>query len=118
MIGGQAVNRQERRKLARLPLEVLVRIHASGVQRDLAETRDISAKGLYLHTYARLSPGQELECVLVLPEKLTHAPAPMLVECRGKVLRVNERLPGQTLGAAVEIYSYDFSWPENPPNRF
>ena len=111
------MNRQERRKPARLPLEVFVRIHASGVQRDLAETRDISAKGLYLHTRARLSPGQELECVLVLPEELTHAPAPMLVECRGKVLRVNEQLPGQTVGAALEIYSHDFSWPIDPANR-
>jgi len=108
---------QERRKLARLPLEVLVRIRDSGVDCALAETRNVSARGLYLHTHARLRPGQELECVLVLPEMLTHAPAPMLIECRGRVLRINERLPGQKLGAALEIYSYDFSWPASQPKK-
>src|SRR5262245_33874600 len=110
-------DRQERRKLARLPLEVLVRIRGSGVDRALAETCNVSAQGLYLHTHARLRPGQELECVLVLPEILTHTPAPLLIECRGRVLRINERLQGQKLGAALEIYGYDFSWPASQTNK-
>jgi hypothetical protein len=108
---GLTHHHQERRKLARLPLEVFVRIRDSGMDRDLGETRNVSARGLYLDTHARLRPGQELECVLVLPEVLTHAPGPMLVGCRGRVVRINERQPGQKLGAALEIYSYDFSWP-------
>jgi hypothetical protein len=73
------IHHQERRKLAHLPLEVLLRIWDFGVYRALAETRNVSARGLYLYTHARLRPGHELECVLVLPEILTHAPAPMLV---------------------------------------
>lgn len=84
------------------------------MDRELAETRNVSARGLYLQTYARLQPGQELECVLVLPETLTHAPAPIFVECHGRVVRINDRLPGRKLGAALEIDSYDFSW---PPHR-
>ncbi len=112
-MGEKRLNHQERRKLARLPLEVFVRIRPSGQNPDLGETCNVSARGLYLYTHAQLQPGQELECVLVLPEMLTHAPAPMFVECRGRVVRVTERLPGQKLGAAVEIYSYDFCWPED-----
>lgn len=112
------MNYLERRKLARLPLEVFVRIRIGGVDGDLAETRDVSARGIYLHTHTRLVPGQELECVLVLPEELTHAPAPMFVECCGKVVRVTERRPGQKLGAALEVYSYDFAWPQRPSGRF
>lgn len=112
-VGEKRLNHQERRKLARLPLGVFVRIRPSGQNPELGETLNVSPRGLYLHTRARLQPGQELECVLVLPEMLTHAPAPMLVECRGRVVRVNERLPGQQLGAALEIYSYDFSWPSD-----
>jgi PilZ domain len=101
----------ERRKLARLPLEVFVRIQVCGANAvDFAETRNVSARGLYFHTSAHLEPGQELECVLVLPEKLTQSPAPMLVGCRGKVLRVNPDLPGQKNGVALEIHTYDFSW--------
>ena len=101
-----------------MPLEVLARIKVGGEDRDLAETRDVSARGIYMHTHTLLRRGQELECELVLPEVLTRAPAPMLVQCHGKVVRVNKRRPGQKLGAALEIYRYSFSWPRNPPERF
>lgn len=77
---------------------------------DFAQTRDVSARGIYLLTQARLAAGQQLECVMVLPEKLTQAPSPVLVGCRGKVLRVNSDLPGDKSGVAIEIDSYDFSW--------
>jgi hypothetical protein len=111
------LNHWERRKRPRLPLEVLARIKVGGEDRDLAETRDVSARGIYMHTHTLLRRGQELECELVLPEVLTRAPAPMLVLCHGKVVRVNKRRLGQKLGAAIEIYSYDFSWPRKPPER-
>jgi PilZ domain len=102
---------QERRKLERLPLEVFVRIQVPGSEWvDFAETRNVSAQGLYLHTQAQLQIGQELECVLVLPEKLTQVPTPVLVGCRGKVVRVIPDLPGNKSGVAIEIHTYDFSW--------
>jgi hypothetical protein len=104
---------QERRKLARLPLEVFVRVQVSGsTWVDFAQTRNVSARGMYFLTDAQLALGQELECVLVLPEKLTQAPAPVLVGCRGRVLRICGDLPTKKNGVAVEIHSYDFSWQE------
>jgi len=45
------IHHQERRNLAHLLLEVLVRIRDSGVDRALAETRNVSARGLYLHSW-------------------------------------------------------------------
>lgn len=102
----------ERRKLARLPLEVLVqiRVPATGMV-AFAETRNVSAGGVYLHTHtADLQPGEEVECILVLPEKLTQAEEPILVECRGTVLRINKDLPDQHTGVAIEISSYNFAW--------
>jgi len=103
----------ERRKLARLPLEVFVRVQVSGsTWVDFAHTRNVSARGMYFLTDAQLAIGQELECVLVLPETLTQAPAPVLVGCRGQVLRVSGDLPANKNGVAVEIHSYDFSWQE------
>jgi PilZ domain len=115
---------EERRKLARLPLEVFVRIQVCGNEAvEFAETRNVSARGLYFHTKAQLEPGQELECVLVLPEKLTQSPAPMLVGCRGKILRVTPEVVADKSGVAVEIHTYDFSWqgslnanPDEPKN--
>lgn len=109
--GAEKMRIPERRRLARLPLEVLVRLQVPGSEWiDFAQTRNVSARGIYLHTHAQLDPGQELDCVLVLPENLTQAPTPILVGCRGKVLRVNPDLPGNTSGVAIEIHTYDFSW--------
>lgn len=109
----------ERRKLARLPLEVLLRIHLPGSE-DIAfaETRDVSARGIFFYTHCeRLEPGQELQCVMVLPEKLTAVPGPSLIGCRGRVLRVSRQLPQQRIGVAMEVSSYDFSWHEDLINE-
>jgi hypothetical protein len=111
MQGWMMASNPERRKLARLRLEVLLRILLPGAtQAAHAETRNLSARGIFFHTRAQVEPGQSLECVLILPEKLTQAAAPMLVGCKGKVVRVNRDLPDETIGVAVEISSYDFSW--------
>jgi hypothetical protein len=98
--------------MARLPMEVLMRIQVPGTEAvAFAETRNVSARGLYFYTHAQqLEPGQELDCVLILPQKLTQAGGPTFVGCRGKVLRVNKDLPGNRVGVAVEVSSYDFSW--------
>lgn len=104
----------ERRQLARFPLEVLVRIQIAGAKgADFAQTRNVSARGIYFVTRAPLEIGQEIECVLILPEKLTLASSPVLIGCRAQVLRLIRDLPNQTLGVAVEVHSYDFSCPED-----
>jgi PilZ domain len=110
--GENRVSDPERRKIARLHLKVPVRFQVPGSNiADVAETRNVSARGLYFQTRADVQAGQELECVLILPERLTHAPGQMLVSCRGKVLRVTENRPGDEWGVALEIFGYDFSWP-------
>lgn len=104
-------NPPERRQLARFSLEVFVRLRIPETDRvSYALTRNVSARGIYFHTQTPLIIGQELECVLILPEKLTSSPAPVLIGCRAMVLRLNCELPSQTIGVAVEVHSYDFSW--------
>ena len=105
----------ERRELARLPLEILLWVRVSGADRmDFAMTRDVSARGIYFHTSAQLRVGQQLECVLVLPKKLTQATAPLLVSCQAKVLRLTKSSLAKSIGVAVEVCGYDFSWQELP----
>lgn len=93
----------------RLRLEVLVRVKlplSSSVV--FGETRNVSAGGIYFVTRGdRLQEGQELECVLILPEKMTMARAPILVAIHGKVMRINRE--AERTGVALEIYGYDFS---------
>jgi len=101
----------ERRKLTRLPLRVMVRVQVPGTAAVVVgETRDVSARGIYFYTRYRLELGQQVECVLLLPEELTQASAPMFVACAGKVLRVVKDVSDGETGIAVEISSYDFSW--------
>jgi PilZ domain len=100
----------ERRKLSRLPLEVTLRVKtAESPATYFGKTSNVNAQGIFFWTEARLKPGQDIECILVLPEKLTLATEPFLVGCKGTVLRVSEERPEGVVGVAVEVNSYDFS---------
>jgi hypothetical protein len=81
---------------------------------DLAETRNLSVLGIYFHTSALLQIGQHLECMFILPAQFTASATPVLVGCRAKVLRLSKDkgVSQEITGAAVEIYSSDFSWQE------
>lgn len=100
----------ERRKLSRLPLEVTLRVKVGEASATyFGKTSNVSAQGIFFWTEARLKPGQDVECVLILPENLTLATEPFLVGCKGTVLRVSEERPGGVVGVAMEVNSYDFS---------
>ena len=103
--------------MARLALEVLVKIEIPGTRAHIfAETRNVSAQGIYFCTQLTgLEVGQELECVLVLPEKLTLASKPSFVNCRGRIIRLHPDLPDNTIGVALEVNSFDFSVQAFPP---
>ncbi len=102
----------ERRRMARLPLQLLLRMSVPGRSEvSYAETKNVSAGGIFFTTADReLAPGQELECVMVLPEQITHLNLPVLIGCRGKILRIQEVQPQSFIGVAMEISSYDFSF--------
>jgi len=80
------------------------------------QTSNVSAQGIFFHTTGCLNLGQDVECILVLPENLTLAAQPTLVGCKGKVVRVNESRPGDAVGIAIEVNSYDFSGGFTLPN--
>ncbi len=102
---------QERRKLSRLLLEVPLQI--SLVDRHeiaFGQTSNVSAQGIFFRTMAaNFNLGQEVECVMVLPETLTLTAEPVFIGCRGRVVRVQVEKPGAVVGVALEVNSYDFS---------
>jgi PilZ domain len=102
---------QERRKMSRLFLRVLVKVEIPGSKAQIfAETRNVSAQGIYFCTQiTSLDVGQELSFVLVLPEKMTLASQPTFMNCRGRILRLTPDLPEDCVGVALEINSFDFS---------
>ena len=72
-----------------------------------AETKNISAAGVYVSTDSPLELGSELDLLLTVPTELTKSAAASIA-CKGKVVRVESDLPVGSKGMAVEIYSYDF----------
>jgi c-di-GMP-binding flagellar brake protein YcgR len=103
------IGNHERRSLARFPLQLTVRIQLPETGASaFAETRDVSAGGIYLYTNLNMEIGSDIEFVLSLPQELTAAAVAINVECKGKILRVDNELSGGRTGIAAEIYSYDF----------
>jgi len=99
----------ERRSLTRFGLQVSVRIQISGTDAVVfAETKNISAGGVYIYTSSQIELGTDLDLVLTLPPELTQTTAAIDISCKARVLRVNEELPDGRTGIAAEIYSYDF----------
>jgi hypothetical protein len=104
----QMVTTPERRSLTRFPLQLSVKIQISGTDAVvIAETKNISAGGIYMHTSSHLDLGSELELSLALPPELTQSATVIDIACKAKVLRIDQGPAGQT-GIAAEIFSYDF----------
>lgn len=98
----------ERRSLTRFPLQLSVKIQISSTDAVIfAETKNISAGGVYMYTHSQLELGSELELSLGLPPELTQSASMIDIACRAKVLRIDKDSDGRT-GIAAEIYSYDF----------
>ena len=102
---------QDRRKLSRLLLEVPLQISlVDGREIFFGQTSNVSAQGVFFRTTSgTFNLDQEVECVLVLPEALTLTTQPIFIGCRGRVVRVQEEKPGDVVGVAIEVSSYDFS---------
>jgi hypothetical protein len=88
-----------------LKLPVSVRCdngHASEVS---AETRDVSAQGVFFYTGSSLSQGTKVEFTLTLPPEITLTES-IRVRCRGRIVRIDEITP--RVGVAAIIEQYDF----------
>ena len=81
----QHERRASRRFLIRLQL--IVRWADENVIGEaLAESREVSSRGLFFHLPKGLKSGMPIEIVVTLPNELTHA-GPICVRCLGRVMR-------------------------------
>jgi c-di-GMP-binding flagellar brake protein YcgR len=99
----------ERRSQKRIPARIPVSIRSSS-DRAQAETRDISASGIFLYTTKRLAEGSALEMVLMLPAELTQGEKRWIC-CQAEVIRVEGS--GERFGVAAAIRNID-ALPEIP----
>ena len=69
-----------------------------------AQTRDVSASGIFLYTKSRMEAGAEVELVLLLPPELTSGEK-CWVCCQATIVRVEEE--GKEFGVAAQIKRMD-----------
>ncbi|HEY1679707.1 MAG TPA: PilZ domain-containing protein [Candidatus Sulfotelmatobacter sp.] len=92
----------DRRSGRRIATRVPTRVRTPQGELD-AQTRDISANGVFLYTKSKMEKGTEVELVLILPPELTSGEK-CWVCCQATVVRVEE---GPEFGVAAQIHRMD-----------
>lgn len=102
-----SATKAEQRTSRRFSLKLPVSIKCDdGKSRDVtAETRDLSAQGVFFHTDSTITQGAKVEFTLTLPPEITLTES-IKVRCRGKVVRVDSEK--SKTGVAAIIEQYDF----------
>ena len=88
----------ERRSGTRIPTRVPTRLKTSDGQEISAQTRDVSANGVFLYTSSRMQQGSEVELVLILSR----------ADLRGKVLGMlsSDDCPSGRVGRQVRCGAF------------
>ena len=97
---------QEKRGARRFPLRVPVSVDHDNATGP-AQLRDVSARGICFYLESEVAPGSQIGFTLVLPPEITLTES-IRVQCKGRVVRVeNGRADGKLAVAAV-IEEYEF----------
>lgn len=94
----------ERRSGTRIPTRVPTRLRTAQGADVPAQTRDVSANGVFLYTQSKMEKGCNVELVLILPPELTSGEK-CWVCCQATVVRVEEE--GPEFGVAAQIRRMD-----------
>jgi len=93
----------ERRSGTRFARRIPAQVRTSQGIQHTAETRDVSANGVFLYTNSKMEKGTDVELVLILPPELTSGEK-CWVCCQATVVRVEE---GPEWGVAAQIRRMD-----------
>jgi hypothetical protein len=94
----------ERRSGTRIATRLPTRVRTAQGADHSAQTRDVSANGIFLYTNSRMAAGTDVELVLILPPELTLGEK-CWVCCQATVVRVEE--DGKEFGVAAQIRRMD-----------
>jgi len=94
----------ERRAGTRIKTRVPTRVRTATGNNHTAQTRDVSANGVFLYTNTKMEKGTDVELVLILPPELTSGEK-CWVCCQATVIRVEEK--GSDYGVAAQIRRMD-----------
>jgi len=97
---------QEKRGARRVPLRVPVTVdHENATQP--AQLRDVSARGICFYLESAIVQGSPIGFTLTLPPEITLTES-IRVQCKGRVVRVEEGGADGKLAVAAVIEEYEF----------
>ena len=98
---------QEKRAARRFALRVPVSVNRDSSQNEAAQIRDVSARGICFDLESSVSQGSPIGFTLTLPPEITLTES-IRVQCKGRVVRVENSRPDGKVGVAAVIEEYEF----------
>ncbi len=100
---------QEKRAARRFPLRLPVTVnHGENAQlQDVGQLRDVSARGISFYVQSSITEGSDIGFSLTLPPEITLTES-IRVQCKGRVLRVENSHSDGRLAVAAVIDEYEF----------
>jgi len=99
---------QERRGARRFGLRVPVTVDRNGSRpNEVANLRDVSARGICFHLDSAVAQGSPIGFTLTLPPEITLTES-IRVQCRGRVVRVEDGTGEGKVTVAAVIDEYEF----------
>jgi hypothetical protein len=103
--------RQEKRAARRFPLRVPVTVNRNQTsqngQQEPAQIRDVSARGICFYLDSAIAKGSPIGFTLTLPPEITLTES-IRVQCKGRVVRVEDTSPDGKVSVAAVIEEYEF----------
>jgi PilZ domain len=97
--------RATRRFALRLPVSVTN--SEVGTPGKVAQTRDVSARGICFYLDSAVAAGSPIEFTLTLPPEITLTES-IRVQCKGKIVRVDDTVTDGKMAVAAVIDEYEF----------
>jgi hypothetical protein len=97
---------QEKRGARRFPLRVPVTVERENATQP-AQLRDVSARGICFYLESSVAQGSPIGFTLTLPPEITLTES-IRVQCKGRVVRVEDGRADGKLTVAAVIEEYEF----------
>jgi hypothetical protein len=104
-----AESQQEKRAARRFALRIPVTVShpESSNTTEAAQIRDVSARGISFFVESTVAQGSPIGFTLTLPPEITLTES-IRVQCKGRVVRVENGKPDGKLAVAAVIEEYEF----------
>src|SRR5271170_5574775 len=100
---------QEKRAARRFALRIPVAVNRNGdsAHSEAADIRDVSARGICFYVDSAVAQGSPIGFTLTLPPEITLTES-IRVQCKGRVVRVEDGRDDGKLAVAAVIEEYEF----------